>query len=132
MKKKIIFPIVVLCLIILLPSHPALDKQHIQPKENILPDQIQFIDFPKDGIIKYPTLYNLLLKWLNFRWKRAEILADISSDSYQIWHFIWETIVYYPILYMRFIMLVISNVLIINLLEAISYKLNWNWEFYTP
>ena len=126
-KKILIGSMLVLTLLLLMPSIPSI--QHKVVKDEIineLPENLYFKDVKEIKEleqIKYPSLYAVVLFFLNCRWKRFEILQEISYDIT-----VHGTEIKRPILFLRCLMLLITTFFLCDFWESLSNLLGWGWE----
>ena len=131
MKKKILIgSMLVLTLLLLMPSIPAVQhksieegiKQEIQEKL----DTITLDDFKDIEVLdnmKYPLLYFLVMFLLNFRMKRTDFLFDISTHGRPL-----NKVVDNPLIFLRGVWLYLTVIIWYYLWAIISTKLRWNWD----
>ena len=137
MKKKILIgSMLVLTLLLLMPSIPAIHQKTIEDRKyNDLFEQLDFKDVKekkKMDLIRHPLIYDHTLLYAiviflgGFRWLRCLILAEISFDIIS-----WnppEYEVYHPILFLRCIWLLNTFGIWCSFWEYISDTLGWNWD----
>ena len=128
-KRILIGSMLVLVLLLLMPSIPAIQqnaveegiKQDLQEKlESITIDDLKDIEV-LDGI-KHPILYFLVIFITNFRMKRAWFFIDISS--YFIRRYL---VVDNPLIYLRGEWLYITTWLWYYFWHNISDRFGWGW-----
>lgn len=131
MNNRIIFSsMLVIMLLLLMPSIPAIKGKLVYDEFN---DKIEIKNpdyLDSKGIkelkellqVKYPLLYFLVIFSLNFRWSRIEFLAEYSFDE----DFPY-TEIKNPILFLRFLILVINTHLWSGFWEITSNILGWDW-----
>ena len=137
MNKKIpICSILVLMLLLLMPSIPAIQQKTIE--DRTYNDFFEWLDFKdvkekkKMDLIRNPFVYDHPLLYLivillgGFRWLRCLTLAKISFDIIS-----WnppEYEVYHPILFLRSIWLLNTFGIWCTFWDYISDTLGWNWD----
>jgi hypothetical protein len=122
MKKRIILgSIVVLSLILLMPSIPAININAIDNKihleyEKLYLNSVIDIKIPD----KFPLLYLLVVGVLNFQLKRVELLIEYAVDfeNREIKH---------PLLILRAIMIIEIHDMWWNFWYYLSDDLGWGW-----
>jgi len=135
MRNKIIIgSMLVLTLLLLMPSIPAIQqntiedgiKQDVQEKlETINIDNIEVLE----GII-HPLLYKFILFIINFRLERAFALRDISSyiTSGVPVHGFPRLIITRPLIYLRGFWLFITALMLNDIILQITNTLGWDWD----
>jgi hypothetical protein len=131
MKIKIIIgSLIVVVIIFLMPSIPAIQNKIVQDEIlSEIPEEIVFSfinelsESSRVEKLKHPLLFILVKLWLNFRWKRSIFLGDISS-SYAGFYFYVE----HELLFLRAVWLSISVDFLIYYWNNLSDSFNWNWD----
>ena len=129
-KKLLLGSLLVLILLLFIPSISAIKNKMVEEKisDKLIIEQIidldlknikEIYDFSQ---IKYPIFYSLIISSLAFRWYRIEILAVYSFDE----DFPYIEIKH-PVLFLRFLILIISTNFLSGFWEIISHELGWNW-----
>ena len=134
MKKKILIgSLLVLTLLLLMPSIPAVQqktidegiKQEIQEKiDSITLDDLKYIDVLDD--IRHPILYYLFWLFINFRIERCWKLFDIAV-TIEYWHAGSDIIINHPLLFLRCLMLSGITLFMLVFMMDLSYYLGWGW-----
>ena len=129
-KKILIGSMLVLTLLLLMPSIPAIQMETIEDRTyNDLVEQLDFKDVKETkGLeqIKHPFLYNLVKVFLDCRWTRIVILKEISSDiSYEGW---FDVNIYHPVLFLRCIMLLVTTAFLGYYWNNLSNTFEWDWD----
>ncbi len=132
MKKKILIgSLLVLILLLLMPSIPAIQQKTVEHKVySDFVEQLNTVDFKDfkginklDGI-KHTPLYYIVYFIADFRTERANILFDISCHIDN-----WGQMdIYYPIIFLRVIWLDITVYKWCNFWNNISETLGWGWN----
>jgi len=133
MKKKILIgSLLVLTLLLLMPSIPAIQQKTIEDKaysdfvEKLQVFNVEDIEILDDDI-KFPLLFKLLLNYLYFRTMRSFLL--ILFSSYYDYN-TYETVVVYPIIYQRALQMQKITDFIGNFFQNISDRYGFGWELY--
>ena len=131
MKKRILIgSILVLTLLLLMPSIPAIHQKTTVDKEfNDLIEQLDVkdvTDIRKIDWIRHPLLYALAIFIAKFRLERCRILAEISFD-YSYWHGGPILEIHHPILFLRGLWLITTIEYWCSFWKTISNKFGWNW-----
>lgn len=131
MRKKLILSIlVVLTLLLLMPTIPAIQHKTIEDKTiSELTEQIDFkvikelMDSGKLARLKHPLLYIFIVLWLNLRMIRANYLGKISSHFEKFF-----LIIDNEFFFARALWLYISVEYMIDFWIMVSDSLGWKWE----
>jgi len=116
MKKKILIgSMLVLTLLLLMPSIPAI--QHKTIEEGIKQD-LQELEW-----IRHPLLYTLVMLLCYFRMIRATIILNIASDY--IW---WYHDIHFPLLFIRGVWLAVTSGIWYTFWQIVSDILGWGWD----
>ena len=128
MRKKIVIgSMLVLTLLLLMPSIPAVQQKTIEDKA--YSDFIEELnDFNSNDIgklneIEHQELFDLIVMILKLRLSHGLILSRISSRDYGN-----EVVPIFPLLYFRAGMILSSAGLIAFYWDGISDTLGWNWD----
>jgi len=132
MKKKILIgSMLVLTLLLLMPSIPAIQqksieegfKQELQEKlETITLDEL--MDIKDLEGIRHPILYTIVIFLLSFRYACCLKLGDISFESDY-----WGGVkIKRPLLFFRALWLVLTIEIWCLFWNSISDKLGWDWN----
>ena len=113
-KKIIIATMLVLTLLLLMPSIPAIHQKIIEDK--VIDD---FVKQPDDEI-KYPNLYHFVCRIIERRAERGYFLMGIGMNM-------WGD-VEFRIIYNRGMSLWYSALYLRKIWMSISDRLEWNWE----
>ena len=128
-KKILVGSLLIVILLLLMPSIPAI--QHKAAKYEILSkitedldikDIREIFELGKLDRIKHPFLYVLVISSLAFRNLRIEVLAKYSFK--EDWPYMEIT---NPVLFLRFLILVITTLFWSGFWEYISDTLGWGW-----
>lgn len=106
-------------MLLLVPAIPALQDNTFFENESVV----------LDGE-KFPIIFQIILKWFYSRQYRIDLIADISFDRYLIDENrnLWEYDIYHPILFIRWVMLILSTVFISHYIQELSDNQGWNWD----
>ena len=123
MRKKILIgSLLVLTLLLLMPSIPAIQQKTIEEKA-----YSDFVEQLNDNP-KFLFLYLLILSITNFRIFRFYFLLDISVESGSDPHFPDWVRIKHPIILVRVMMLFFTTYCWSEFWNNLSDKLNWNWD----
>ena len=135
MNKKILMgSMLVLTLLLLMPSIPAIQQKVVKDEVfSEIQEDIEFEDVKellesgKLGNEKFPLLYSLVYYLTRFRLWRFDILAEISYDVYcgEGW---FDLDIHNLLLFSRCVMILLSTFFIIGFFNDMSDSLGWNWE----
>ncbi len=130
-KKIIIGSMLVLTMLLLMPSIPAIQQKIIEDRAyNDLIEQLDIKDIRKiKGLerIKHPFLYFMVNIIIGFRVLRAFVLFLISTEYDPIWRWPGPQIKY-PLLWDRMIMLMATVELWVVFWAYVSCIMGWNWN----
>jgi len=134
-KKILIGSLLVLTLLLLMPSIPAIQQKTIEDaiqysiEKQLTITEIKGI-LKEEQLPKHPILF--LIVWIiaSFRVSRALFLYDKSAEwIYEGgWHGPYLEIKH-PLLFLRFLMLIFTIEIWFGFWEGISYLLDWDWYF---
>jgi len=133
-KKILIGSILVLTLLLLMPSIPAIQQNIVKDeiKEKILseiPEDLDFkdikelMDSGKLNRLKHPLLYLIIIATLISRITRIIVLAELSFDGYFPDFHIKK-----PVLFLRVFILDISTFIWATFWQELSDYYGWNWN----
>ncbi len=134
MNKKLMFgSLLVLTLLLLMPSIPAIQQNIIEEKSyNDSIEQLEYEDITdliqsgKLDNITHPLLYLIIKATVTFRFIRFQILYQYSCDgSLNVPNTI---VVYHWVLFMRSLMILFTTMGWLNLWNGLSEKYGWNWD----
>jgi hypothetical protein len=131
MRKILLFGIIlVITLLFLVPSMPAIQQKIIynEVEREMIEDYNiknikKYMEFSKTENIKFPLLYKLIISTLTLRWFRINVLREYSYEEDWPYYEIKN-----PILFFRFLILLINTHIWSNLWSFISHNLGWNWD----
>ena len=130
-KKILIGSMLVLTLLLLMPSIPAIQQNIVKDdiNEKILSELPEDLDF-KDikyikslEQIKHPLIYIIIVFWIAFRQSRGNFLFDLSCDVD-----IGGYYIHYPLMFLRSVYLILLTSHIIDFWNWFSDKYGWNWN----
>ena len=120
-KKILIGSLLVLTLLLLMPSIPAIQQNSVE--EGIKQDIREKLDTITPDDIKYPILYSLLLSWFNFRIEQYTITGTLMfqyADEGQMY--------LAAIFALRLFFIMVPLVYNTNFWNDVSELLGWNWD----
>ena len=130
-KKIIIATMLVLTLLLLMPSIPAIQqrtiengiKQDLQEKlESINFDDLKDIKVLDD--MKRPLLYAFYLFLVNIKLQRIFRLMDMSMESDY-----WGITITHPLIFVYMCWIWTKAILFVQFWAYVSYTFEWNWDF---
>jgi hypothetical protein len=139
MKKKILIgSMLVLTLLLLMPTIPAIQQKSIEERiERDLREKLDEIDVEKIKDLLYkksleysPLLLNLLIFAVyRSRTSRGFLLHELSVYYVDEWDILLGYMrIRHPILFFRSLWLLITAVLWIGFCETIYYYMGWDWQ----
>ena len=127
-KRILIGSMLVLTLLLLMPSIPAVQQKIIEDRAyHDLIEQLDIKDVKeirKMDWIRHPLLYILVIFIAKFRWGRCLIIVEGSCD---FTNFPPEFEIYHPIRFFRGLWLVFTIAFWCSFWYFISTTLGWNW-----
>lgn len=121
MRRKILIgSLLVLTLLLLMPSIPAVQQKSIE--EGIKQDLLLLNDIETLDDVKHPILYELVKYMLNLRF---ELLDKLFHYSGYIYYYNWE--IYHPILFIWSFVMIIRWVIKSIFWQRTSDNLGWGW-----
>jgi hypothetical protein len=122
MRKKILIGcILVLTLLLLMPSIPAIQQNCVE--EGIKQDIREKLDTITPDDVKYPILYSLLLSWFNFRIEQYTITGTL------MFQYVDEGQMYLAAIFaLRLFFIMVPLVYNTNFWNDVSELLGWNWD----
>ena len=116
MKKKILIgSLLVLTLLLLMPSIPAIQQKTIEEGiKQDLQEKLDTINIKWLDDIKHPILYKFVMLYLGFLWFRIGILNEL-----------WNII---DLIESRYIRMLVRYMIIINFWVKINEEFGWNWD----
>ena len=129
MKKKILIgSMLVLTLLLLMPSIPAIQQKTIEDKAyNDLEEKLDIMDIKelinKEDRLKHPLLY-LSVFLVAFRGIRGALLI-FSSSNFPAWYGTLE--IYYPLIFLRGLWLCGTTFLWQEFWVGVAKERGWNW-----
>ena len=135
-KKILISSMLVVTLLLLMPSIPAIQQNTIENRKySDLFERLEIkglkeikkMDLIRHPLIyEHPLLYAIVIFLAGFRWSRCLILAEISFDIIS-----WnppDYEVYHPILFLRSIWLLNTFGIWCSFWDNVSDIFGWNWD----
>ena len=129
-KKILIGSMLVLTLLLLMPSIPAIECNVVNDEilseisEDLdIKDIREILESDKFDKIRHPLLFSFVKLWLTFRWKRSVFLGNLSSHYAGFFFY-----VDYVILFLRAVWLNLSVDFLIYFWNNLSNSQNWNWD----
>ena len=139
-KKILIGSMLVLTLLLLMPSIPAIQQKTVEDKAySDLLEQLKDVDFKdlKDVIsngdsAKYPLMFLLIFSLIRIKVIRGFRLM-MESSNYPYNEIFGDPLeIYNPIIYYRGLWLMETASLRRTIWSGLSEELGWNWDFSNP
>ena len=125
MKKKILIgSLLVLTLLLLMPSIPAVQQKTIEDKA--YSDFVEELsDIKVLELIRHPILYTLVMFLFFHRIERGVMLLEISTEH---WNFPYNFDIIHPVLFCWFLWIYLSLEIYSAFWNNVSDKFGWGWN----